>query len=126
MGEYDGLSRDRESRHEVLESAKKEHKPDYIKVIAAEESDLLSRTLYSVDWGEHYEFGQFRRAIDISKYCRVFRFDPLSHDVLPADGRKYDNRQEALNAAIKYLNSQGFHAKTFDLVGLVDRIEVKN
>ena len=67
-------------------------------------------------------FGFFYEVLRTGEWV-VLRFDPYSVDCnIGKKDTAYQTRGSALNAAVKYLNDNGYQAKSFDLEGMIDAI----
>ncbi len=107
------------------------YKPDYLKV-TPQNRDITSvvraQLNFMVECGrsspkkDPRQFGSFYEKFR-SKDWVVLEFNPHSADLgISKRDTVYDDRAEALNAAIQHLSNDGYEAKVFDLEGMVDKI----
>ncbi len=100
------------------------YKPDYLKLEPKEPMKYVGDKMVYLEH-EQFSFGFFSHHFfnsGIKTRWAVLRFDPYSKDL--NSGNKYETRQAALNDALILLDLKGFHATTFDLESLVDKIEI--
>ncbi|MEK6925572.1 MAG: hypothetical protein AABW71_05040 [Nanoarchaeota archaeon] len=112
-----------------------EYKPDYLKVtpkgkddrfralggVLREHSQIIQRANRSIE-PDPRMFGYFNELFRTGNWL-VLKFDAYSAD-LGIEGREtaYSTRAQALNAAIRHLDNEGYEAKPFDLEGMINKV----
>ena len=110
------------------------YKSDYLKVTSTDDNpigniDNILRTHSAIvneaNRSEKIDprvFGFFHEKFRTYEWI-ILQFDPCSADCgFEKENTAYKTRKQALNAAVRYFNKNGYQAKQFDLEGMIDKI----